>query len=46
MLTPAYPDSEVSTVTVGTAYADGFFGCANGCSDKGVDNKARQLKYP
>jgi hypothetical protein len=27
---PAYTDGEVPTVTVGTAYADGFFGCADG----------------
>jgi hypothetical protein len=34
VLTSAYPDSEVSKVTIGTVYADGFFGCANGCSLK------------
>jgi hypothetical protein len=28
--TPAYADGKVQTVTVGTAHADGFFGCVVG----------------
>jgi hypothetical protein len=28
--TPAYADGEVPTITVGTAYADGISGCADG----------------